>query len=223
MSAQEAGRTVAEMLIDAGAVHVSTDRPFFLAAGWASPVYVDVRLLFGAAATRRVVTDLAADFLAGPLAGHGFDAIAGAETAGMPFATTLADRLDMELRHVRKRPLGAGHNAQVEGGPVDGRRVLLLDDLTTDGSSKLSFARGLRSAGAVVTDVLTIFYHDAFPGTRERLANAGLCLHSLATWQDVLALKSNLPAPHRAVVEEFLADPVVWSARHGGRADRPAG
>ena len=49
-----------------------------------------------------------------------------------------------------------------------------MDDLTTDGDSKLAFARGLRSAGAVVQHVLTIFYHDAFPGARERLSTAGL-------------------------------------------------
>jgi orotate phosphoribosyltransferase len=42
------------------------------------------------------------------------------------------------MRYVRKRPLGIGRNAQVEGGSVDGLRVLLMDDLTTDGTSKLA-------------------------------------------------------------------------------------
>ena len=114
------------------------------------------------------------------------DAVAGAETAGIPFAAWLADKLNMTLRYVRKRPLGIGHNAQVEGGDVEGLNVLLVDDLTTDGSSKLTFARGLRAAGAVVEHVLTIFYHDVFPGAAERLAQAGLTLHPLATWDDIL-------------------------------------
>ena len=74
----------------------------------------------------------------------------------------------------------------MEGGPVEGLRVLLMDDLTTDGNSKLGFARGLKAAGADVQHVLTIFYHDAFPGARERLDAAGLTLHALATWADVL-------------------------------------
>ena len=52
-----------------------------------------------------------------------FDAIAGAETAGIPWACWLADQLDLPLRYVRKSALGIGRNAQVEGGPVDGRRV----------------------------------------------------------------------------------------------------
>src|SRR3546814_4095176 len=85
----------------------------------------------------------------------------------------------LKLRYVRKRPLGFGYNAQVEGGTVAGLRVLLMDDLTTDGGSKLAFARGLRSAGAAVEHILTIFYHDALPGAKTRLKEAGLNLHLL--------------------------------------------
>lgn len=216
------GRAVAELLVEAGAIHVSRGQPFFLAAGWASPVYVDVRLLLSRPEIRRSVTELAARYLAGPLGGRRFDAIAGAETAGMPFATSLADREGVGLRYVRKRALGIGRGAQVEGGPVEGLDVLLMDDLTTDGTSKLGFARGLRSAGARVTDILTIFYHDAFPGAAERLANAGLTLHPLATWTDVLRLDVGLDADDRDEVIRFLADPVAWSTRHGGRASLAA-
>ncbi|KRW95641.1 orotate phosphoribosyltransferase [Paracoccus sp. MKU1] len=223
MNVQDTGRAVAELLVGAGAIHVSASCPFYLASGWASPVYVDVRLLFGAARMRAAVTEIAAAYLVGPLAARGFDAIAGAETAGIPFATALADRVGMDLRYVRKRPLGAGRNAQVEGGPVEGLNLLLLDDLTTDGTSKMNFARGLRSAGALVEDILTIFCHDAFPGADERLAAAGLRLHVLATWQDVLALDRGIAAADRSAVADFLADPVGWSARHGGRAERVAG
>lgn len=211
------GQAVAELLVGAGAIHVSRAQPFFLAAGWASPVYVDVRLLLGRPETRRTVTELAARYLAGALAGRRFDAIVGAETAGMPFATSLADREGLALRYVRKHALGAGRGAQVEGGSVEGLDVLLMDDLTTDGASKIGFARGLRAAGARVTDILTIFYHDAFPGAAERLADAGLHLHPLATWADVLGLDDGLGAEDRAEVNRFLSDPVAWSTRHGGR------
>jgi orotate phosphoribosyltransferase len=148
------------------------------------------------------------------------DAVAGAESAGIPFGAWLADRLNVRMRYVRKRPLGIGRNAQVEGGDVDGLNVLLVDDLTTDGGSKLNFARGLRAAGAVVEHVLTIFYHDVFPGAAERLAQAGLTLHPLATWADILRSPAaeKISSQDRAEVERFLADPVAWSTRHGGRS-----
>lgn len=217
---REIRHAVARLLLRAGAVHVSRQQPFVLAAGWASPVYVDVRLLLGEPELRRAVTELAARHVRAGFPDGGFDAVAGAETAGIPFAAWLADALDLKLRYVRKRPLGVGRNAQVEGGPVEGLRVLLMDDLTTDGASKLNFVRGLRAAGADVGDVLTIFYHDAFPGAGERLTEAGLSLHALATWADVLAAddENRLARSDRAEIERFLADPVAWSMRHGGRA-----
>ncbi|MGX1789660.1 orotate phosphoribosyltransferase [Bosea sp. NPDC055332] len=220
MSANEIGREVAELLFKAGAIHVSRQQPFILAAGWASPVYVDVRLLLGDPNLRQAVSDLAARYAGEAFAPGSFEVIAGAETAGIPFAAWLADRLALKLRYVRKRPLGIGRNAQVEGGPVEGLRVLLMDDLTTDGGSKLNFVRGLRAAGAQVEHVLTIFYHDAFPGAGDRLREAGLTLHALASWADVLRAEASqrLAPEDRAEIERFLADPVAWSTRHGGRA-----
>ncbi len=197
---QEIGGEVARLLFEGGAIHVSRQQPFILAAGWASPVYVDVRVILGDPALRQAVTQLAVRYVNEML--------------------PLADRLNVKMRYVRKRPLGIGRNAQVEGGDVDGLKVLLVDDLTTDGGSKLNFARGLRAAGAVVEHVLTIFYHDVFPGAADRLAQAGLTLHPLATWADILRSPAagSVSQQDRSEVERFLADPVAWSTRHGGRS-----
>lgn len=217
---QEIGGEVARLLFEGGAIHVSRQQPFILAAGWASPVYVDVRVILGDPALRQAVTQLAVRYVNAMLPRGAIDAVAGAETAGIPFAAWLADKLNVKMRYVRKRPLGIGRNAQVEGGDVDGLKVLLVDDLTTDGGSKLNFARGLRAAGAVVEHALTIFYHDVFPGAEERLAQAGLTLHPLATWADILrsAAAQKIAPQDRTEVERFIADPVAWSTRHGGRS-----
>jgi orotate phosphoribosyltransferase len=216
----EIGGAVVQLLFESGAIHVSRQQPFILAAGWASPVYVDVRIILGDPALRQAVTQLAVRYVTAILPQASIDAVAGAETAGIPFAAWLADKMNVKMRYVRKRPLGIGRNAQVEGGDVDGLKVLLVDDLTTDGGSKLGFARGLRAAGADVEHVLTIFYHDVFPGASERLAEAGLMLHPLATWADILrsTAAGQMSPQDRAEIERFLADPVAWSTRHGGRA-----
>ena len=220
----EIGSEVARLLFEGGAIHVSRQQPFILAAGWASPVYVDVRVILGEPVLRQAVTDLAVRYVRAMLPQDTIEAVAGAETAGIPFAAWLADRLNVKLRYVRKRPLGIGRNAQVEGGEVEGIKVLLVDDLTTDGGSKLNFARGLRAAGAIVEHVLTIFYHDVFPGAAERLAEAGLQLHPLATWSDILRSQAagTMRSEDRAEIERFIADPVAWSTRHGGRASLSA-
>jgi orotate phosphoribosyltransferase len=211
-----AGAETARLLLEAGAIQISLGQPFVLAAGWASPVYVDCRRLIDRPEWRRAIIRLAA----ARLDASGFDIIAGAETAGIPWAAWMAEALEKPLRYVRKRPLGIGRNAQVEGGGVEGRRVLLVDDLTTDGSSKLAFTRGLRAAGAEVTQAFSIFHHSAFPGGAERLERLGLTLLPLATWTDVLALgdSAEMDAADRAELARFLSDPLSWSASHGGRA-----
>lgn len=214
------GAAAARLLLSAGAISFSREHPFILAAGWASPVYVDCRSLIGDPAVRRAMTGLAVTKLqrtfGAPLP---FDVIAGAETAGIPWACWMAEQLDLPLRYVRKTALGVGRNAQVEGGSVDGQRVLLIDDLTTDGGSKVAFTRGLRAARATVSDAFCLFYHGTFPGGSERLAALQLNLHALATWQDVLRVGQDaaMSAADHAELERFIADPVSWSARHGGR------
>jgi orotate phosphoribosyltransferase len=219
---RDIGRSVATLLFEARAIHVSRAQPFILAAGWASPVYVDCRVLIGKPEPRRRIISLAAEYLATAFPAGAFEAIAGAETAGIAFAALLAEQTNLDLRYVRKRPLGVGRNAQVEGGSVEGLRVLLMDDLTTDGASKLAFTRGLRAAGATVDHALTIFYHNAFAGALARLEEAHLTLHALATWSEALEAmpRDYLATAERAALEQFLADPVAWSTRHGGRAAR---
>jgi orotate phosphoribosyltransferase len=220
MTAEEIGSAAARLLLEAGSIHVSRERPYVLGAGWASPVYVDCRRLIGEPRFRHEAVRLAAAAVATVIEPGSFDAIAGAKTARIPFASWLADTLDLPLRYVRKRQLGIGHNAQVEDGFVEQLCVLLVDNLTTDATSKVSFASGLRQAGAVVTDVLTIFYHCAFPGAGDRLSGTGLSMHALATWNDVLRADPNhrFDPVDRKQIEDFLSDPVAWSMRHGGRS-----
>jgi orotate phosphoribosyltransferase len=214
------GIAMARLLVQAEAIQFSRDRPFLLAAGWASPAYIDCRRLIGTPALRRAAVELLLDGLEDVAP---FDWVAGGETAGIPWASWVVDRLDLPLLYVRKRPLGIGRHAQVEGGEVRGQRVLLIDDLATDAGSKAAFVRGLRMAGAIVTDAMVLFYHRAFAGGTERLAQLGLRLHSLADWKDVLRLDAAEPCldpSDRARLELFLADPVAWSAAHDGRGPR---
>ncbi len=219
MTSTPTGQAIAKMLWEAGAIRVGRDQPFILSSGWASPVYIDCRLLIGEPAWRNQTANLAADFIRQNFPAGAFDAIAGAETSGVPFASWVADLLGLKLRYVRKRSLGIGHNGQVEGGAVEGFRILLMDDLTTEGGSKIAFMRGLEAAGAKVEHVLTIFHNNAFPGSRDRLAQSGLTLWSLATWDDVLAVDQHSASDKdREEIARFLSDPVGWSTRHGGRS-----
>src|SRR5690606_12218661 len=103
-------------------------------------------------------------------------------------------------------------------------RVLLVEDLTTDGGSKLKFAEAIREAGSTVTDTFAVFYYDIFKDTPERLNAAGIRLHYLATWWDVLAVcrkEGRFTPAALDAAEEFLNSPLKWSAANGGISELP--
>jgi orotate phosphoribosyltransferase len=147
------------------------------------------------------------------------DVIAGGETAGIPFAAWIADRMLAPMAYVRKQAKGFGRNALIEGDVPEGRRTLLVEDLTTDGQSKIRFAQALRDAGAIVGHAFVVFFYGVFPGSLETLARMEIALHHLCTWWDVLEAcqdRSDFAPGPLAEVRRFLEDPVAWSAAHGG-------
>ena len=148
------------------------------------------------------------------------DVIAGGETAGIPFAAWMAERLALPMVYVRKKPKGFGRNAQIEGTFREGDRVLLVEDLATDGGSKLNFVEALRTAGASCAHAFVIFHYGIFPKSIADLEAKGVTLHALATWWDVLAVAEEtgyLSGDGLAQVRAFLEDPETWSAEHGGK------
>ena len=127
----------------------------------------------------------------------------------------------LPMQYVRKKSKGFGRNAQIEGHIEEGDRVLLVEDMTTDGRSKVNFCRALRGAGAVVEHVFVFFFYDIFPEGKKILGDLGVTLHSLATWWDVLevAKKSGrFDKGKLKEVEKFMKDPASWSKAHGGAA-----
>ena len=153
-----------------------------------------------------------------------FDSVAGGETAGIPYAAWIADKLMLPMQYVRKKPKGFGRMAQIEGNLKEGERVLLVEDLTSDGGSKINFCDAIRAAGAHVDHAFVVFYYDIFPHAPANFARAAIELHYLATWRDVLVAARESGYFESATldeVEKFLDDPVTWSGEHGGRSDIP--
>lgn len=215
----EIARLTARMLLEVKAVHFRADEPYKLTSGLASPVYIDCRKLISFPLVRSALMDFACAKLLRETGFSRFDAVAGGETAGIPFAAWIAERLGLPMLYVRKKPKGFGRDAQIEGALDEGSRVLLVEDLTTDGGSKLRFAEALRTAGAECAHTLVIFYYGVFEQTHSVLAKHGLSLHYLAVWRDVLAearAGRHFDEKTLAEVEAFLDAPLQWSASHGG-------
>ena len=211
----------AKMLLEVDAVRFMADKPFIYTSGWASPVYTDCRRLISFPRVRQQLVDFGVATLMREVGFEQFDAVAGGETAGIPFAAWMADRLMLPMQYVRKKSKGFGRNAQIEGHIEVGDRVLLVEDMTTDGRSKVNFCKALREAGAVVEHVFVFFFYDIFPEGKTILRELGVTLHSLATWWDVLEVAKKSGSFEKAKlkeVEKFMKDPAAWSKAHGGVA-----
>lgn len=222
MTETTTGRQVARMLLEISAVHFRTDPPYMLTSGLASPVYIDCRKLISYPRIRAACMDMACATVQAAAGYERFDAVAGGETAGIPFAAWIAERLGLPMLYVRKKPKGFGRNARIEGDLKEGARVLLVEDLTTDGGSKVSFVEAIREAGGECAHTVVVFFYDVFEGVHEGLANHGVSLHYLATWRDVLAEARAGAYFDPAVmdqVEAFLDAPLAWSAANGGKAE----
>ena len=216
----EAGLATAKALLDIKAVNFRPEEPYILTAGWASPVYIDCRWVISFTEERRKIIQLGVDLLQSEGVLDATDMMAGGETAGIPYAAWLSEATSKPMLYVRKEPKGFGRRARIEGNLDDGKHVLLVEDLATDGGSKLNFVNALREAGVTVSDSFVVFYYGVFAGALDSLEEAGITLRYLATWHDVLKVaeeqQSFSPEAIQGV-KEFLADPIAWSADHGGK------
>lgn len=210
----DAARITAGILLETQSVLMRPDEPFTLTSGRKSPVYVDCRRLIAFPRARRRLMALAAALIEEDIGFEALDVVAGGETAGIPFAAWIADLLMLPMCYVRKQAKGFGRNARIEGDLAPGHRTILIEDLATDGGSKLSFVEALREAEAQCAHTFVIFHYDIFPAGVEKLREAGVTLHALATWWDVIALAESAGTLDKSglkVVRAFLEDPEGWA------------
>lgn len=205
---------VAAALLASGVIRFYEGEPFTFTSGLKSPVYVNIRGLLSAPQRDEVIR-IWCEGLTG-LSDFPFDVAVGGETAGIPYAAFVAGRTGMPMAYVRKTAKGFGLKNQIEGGDIAGKRCALIEDLTTDGGSKITFVEVMRQAGASVELTSSIFYYGIYPETADRLAQHDLSLFYLCDWSDVLqsgAADGYFDAGQREELASFLSDPQGWKPR----------
>ncbi len=217
----ETAARMAKILFEIKAVLFNAEKPFILTSGSASPVYIDCRKLISFPRARRAAIDMMAQTVLDKAGHECFDAVAGGETAGIAYAAWLAEALGLPMLYVRKQPKGFGRMAQIEGDLKEGQRVLLVEDLSSQGTSKIKFVEALRAAGATVEHIAVVFHYDIFSKSDDTMQQLGVQLHGLCTWWDALAVareQNYFDTKTLEEVEKFLHAPDAWSASHGGKA-----
>jgi orotate phosphoribosyltransferase len=212
---KQAALAAASILLETNSVHFSPDEPFTFTSGRKSPVYIDCRRLISFPRARAKLMDLGAEMITRRIGYESLDAIAGGETAGIPFAAWLSERLSLPMLYIRKKPKGFGRMAQIEGEMKEGARVLLVEDLASEGTSKINFINAIRAAGGQIAHTFVVFHYGIFPSSVESLKAEGVLLHGLTTWHDVLALaheRGSFTPPQYQAIKSFLDDPESWKA-----------
>ena len=214
-------RTTAKFLLEINAIHFNSVSPFTLTSGLKSPVYIDCRKLISYPKARSILINFLSDIVVNKIGLDKVESLVGGETAGIPFASFLASKLELPMHYVRKKPKGFGVNNYIEGNNIKGKKVILVEDLTTDGGSKIKFCNSIRKAGATVEETIVLFYYNIFDDVPDKLKKSGINLNYLACWWDILnyCKEDNSIIDNETIfqIEQFLISPKEWSNNHSNK------
>lgn len=219
---EDIAKKAAKILLDTKSVLFNSREPFVFTSGRISPVYTDCRRLISFPSERTTLMDMGASILKEKVGMDKMDYLAGGETAGIPYAAFLSDRLNKPMLYVRKKPKGFGRMAQIEGVmDTENPQVVLIEDLQTDGGSKKVFIDALRAAGAKVEHGFVVFHYGIFQQSIDNMNAMGMTLHYLTDWWTVLAVARDLKyfdEETLSSVESFLKNPDGWAEANAHRS-----
>ncbi|AWK87758.1 orotate phosphoribosyltransferase [Azospirillum thermophilum] len=217
IESRENALRLARHLIETGALRYDPQHPCRHGSGLTSPLHLEGRRLLSYPAVRGEVVDMAVRMIDQEIGIGNLDAVAAGEGAGVPWATLVADRLELPFIFVRKEAPGQEQSFKhrIEGRVERGWRVLLVEQLAADGHRKARFAQPLTEAGCELHDVFVLFQYGIFDEIHQHLAPLGITMHALANWWDVLEVVNRghyLDGEAQGEIHAFLADPRRWKS-----------
>ncbi len=196
----------AEILLDLKCINFSPKKQFKLTSGKKSPIYCDCRRLISFPKEMKTITNLAVKKIKSLNNLKKISNIAGGESAGIPFATLIASKLNLPMTYIRKEKKKFGKNSQIEGVIRPKENVILVEDLMTDGGSKLRFFQALENAKCDTKALFVIFNY----GIIEKnfiFKKKKISLISLTNWNAVLKVarkKNIINEKHIMIINDFL-------------------
>ena len=202
---------IAKILIDIESITFSFKNPYTLTSGNKSPVYVDCRKIISYTKERNKILDYTEKYFCENKLD--FEILAGGETAGIPYASFLAERLQKPMIYIRKKPKGFGKNQQIEGSFFNQQKAILIEDLATNGKSKVTFIEAMRHSNLNVTDIFVIFYYNIFDILKSPLSKLNVKIHYLCSWKNIISIvEKNKILSNKEInnLKIFLNKPEKW-------------
>ncbi len=188
-------KRMAELLIESGGVKFDFEKGYTFKSGIKSPMYVNCRQLFFEPERSAEVCEL----MKASLDPNSFDVVAGVESGANSPARDLA--MSMQKNHVfiRKEAKGHGTKDRIEQGDINGKRVLVVEDMFTTGGSSASATQAVTDAGGTPVRCLSLATYN-FDSSRKAFEALGVPSTSLTNASAIIeaALEKRLVTPQQA-------------------------
>ena len=181
---------IANLLLSIGCVNIDFKKQFTLTSGKRSPVYVDCRKLISFPKERELIINEMSKQIKSKYKDNS-TIIAGGETAGIPYSSFLCQKMKYPMIYIRKSPKGFGKGKLIEGEFKKNTQSILVEDMATDGGSKLHFIRALRQNELKVKDIYVVFYYGIYPKAKKNISKMKVNLNYLTSWRDILTISPN--------------------------------
>jgi orotate phosphoribosyltransferase len=202
---------IAQLLVDQHVVKTNFENPFVWASGIHSPIYCDCRELISQPHVRREIIKGFQSLIHQQKIPH--EIIAGTATAGIPWASFMANELDVPMLYVRNKPKGHGAGKMVEGKGVLHKNILVVEDAVSTGGSSIVSVKALRNElQAIVEHVLAIFSWET-KASSQKAKEVGIHFHSLTGYMEIVEalLESGKITPQeKNSLQKFHTDPQNW-------------
>ena len=180
---------IADILLKIGCVNINFQKMFTLTSGKKSPVYVDCRKLISFPKEREIVINEMTKLIKSKYKKKVI--VAGGETAGIPYSAFISHKLKFPMVYIRKKPKGFGKGKLIEGEFQKKSTSILIEDMATDGGSKLHFINSLRKNSLTVQDIYVVFFYNIYPTAKKNLSKMRVNLNYLASWHDIIEVSPN--------------------------------
>ena len=215
------GSQLAKAALSLGAIRLNVSNPFTWASGYRMPIYNDNRQFLSSSQYRALICDAFSDMVES--LSLKVDNIAGTATAGIPHATSLADRLNKSLSYVRSSSKDHGLGHQIEGlgrsGSYEGASVLLIEDLISTGSSSIKAVEAIRKADGICDTCLGIFTYGLSASYKAFAALKPSCAyHTILTYDIMIKTAEEIDyisAKEAEELREWRKDPFGWGISRG--------